>query len=233
MKTTSFLALQTHHHTLTVRGLRWPWMTWRCGMLWWTTTKYGRSLCHISDASLQWHHNGRDVVSNHRRDEGLLNHLFRCRSKKTSKCRVTGLCAGNSPDIGEFPAQKASNAKNVFIWWRHDNVSFLDISTLSCTVSDDKVGVITTLVWLLWMPQHYVLTFMLFCWCRFCFSCIHTNVNILNESYIPTRLFLLSRIFYWLKDNIPCKRLHILVSLSVNKDEQNWIWNKHNSVRCF
>ena len=33
------------------------------------------------------------------------------RSKKTSKLRVTGLCAGNSPGTGEFPAQMASNAE--------------------------------------------------------------------------------------------------------------------------
>ena len=37
-----------------------------------------------------------------------------------SKLRVTGLCAGNSPGTGEFPAQMASNAENVSIWWRHD-----------------------------------------------------------------------------------------------------------------
>ena len=30
---------------------------------------------------------------------------------KTSKFRVTGLCAGNSPVTGEFPAQMASNAE--------------------------------------------------------------------------------------------------------------------------
>ena len=41
------------------------------------------------------------------------------RSKKTSKLRVTGLCAGNSPGTGEFPAQMASNAENVSIRWRH------------------------------------------------------------------------------------------------------------------
>ena len=29
---------------------------------------------------------------------------------KKIKLRVTGLCAGNSPVTGEFPAQKASNA---------------------------------------------------------------------------------------------------------------------------
>ena len=40
-------------------------------------------------------------------------------SKKTSKLRVTGLCVGNSPVTDEFPAQRASNAENVSIWWRH------------------------------------------------------------------------------------------------------------------
>ena len=39
--------------------------------------------------------------------------------KKTSKLRVTGLCVGNSPGTGEFPAQMASYAENVSIWWRH------------------------------------------------------------------------------------------------------------------
>ena len=33
--------------------------------------------------------------------------------------RVTGICAGNSPGTGEFPAQMVSNAENVSIWWRH------------------------------------------------------------------------------------------------------------------
>ena len=36
-------------------------------------------------------------------------------SKKTSKLRVTGLCAGKSPVTGEFPAQRASNTENVSI----------------------------------------------------------------------------------------------------------------------
>ena len=35
--------------------------------------------------------------------------------RKKSKLRVTGLCAGNSPVTGEFPAQMASNAENVSI----------------------------------------------------------------------------------------------------------------------
>ena len=49
----------------------------------------------------------------------------RGRSKKTSKLRITGLCEGNSPVTGEFPAQRTSNAENVFIWWRHHALSSL------------------------------------------------------------------------------------------------------------
>ena len=43
--------------------------------------------------------------------------------KKKSKIRVTGLCVGNSPVTGEFPAQGASNAYNVSTWWRHHVLS--------------------------------------------------------------------------------------------------------------
>ena len=67
----------------------------------------GRGLTRPS----QWRHNGRDSVSNHQPHDCLLNRLFRRRPKKTSKVRVTGLCAENSPG--------ASNAENVSIWWRH------------------------------------------------------------------------------------------------------------------
>ena len=60
-----------------------------------------------------------DGVSNHRPLDGLLNRLFRRRSKKTSKLRVTGLSEGNSPVTGELSTQRASNAENISIWWRH------------------------------------------------------------------------------------------------------------------
>ena len=73
----------------------------------------------IPSASLLWHHNECDGVSNHRRIDCLLSRLFRRRSNKTSKLRVTGFCAGNSPMTGEFPAQRASNAENVAIGWCH------------------------------------------------------------------------------------------------------------------
>ena len=39
--------------------------------------------------------------------------------KELPKHCVTGLCAGNSPLTGEFPAHMASNEENVSIWWRH------------------------------------------------------------------------------------------------------------------
>ena len=67
---------------------------------------------------LQWRHNGHDGVSNHQSHHCLLNRLFGRRSKKISKLRVTGLCAGISPGTAEFPAQIASNAENVSIGWR-------------------------------------------------------------------------------------------------------------------
>ena len=77
----------------------------------------------IGSVPLRWHHNGYDGVSNHQPHDCLLNQLFRRSSKKTSKLRVTGLCVGNSPGTGEFPAQMASNAENVSISWRHHALS--------------------------------------------------------------------------------------------------------------
>ena len=47
-------------------------------------------------SALHWRRNDHDGVSNHQ-PHSLLNHLFRCRSKKTSKLRITDLCVGNSP----------------------------------------------------------------------------------------------------------------------------------------
>ena len=78
--------------------------------------------------SLQWHHNERDGVSNHQRFYCLLNCWFRGGSKKISKLRVTGLCAGNSSVTGEFPVQKASKAENVSNWWRHHGEKIFAVS---------------------------------------------------------------------------------------------------------
>ena len=82
-----------------------------------STTKYNKA-----QNALQLRHNGRDSISNHQPHDCLLNRLFRRRSKKTSKLRVNCLCAGNSPETGEFPAQVASNEVNVSIWWLHHGI---------------------------------------------------------------------------------------------------------------
>ena len=67
----------------------------------WTLEYHDCVLNHIKRTcetnTLEWHHNERDSVSNHQPHDCLLNRLFRRRSKKTSKLRVTGLCVGISP----------------------------------------------------------------------------------------------------------------------------------------
>ena len=105
--------------------------------------------------SLQWRHNGCGSVSSRQPHDCLLNRLFRRRSKKTSKLRVTGLCVGNSPGTGEFPAQITSNAENVSIWWRHHDVhefrracsfskwtcqDYLWLAGLLCTYNSQLLG---------------------------------------------------------------------------------------------
>ena len=108
-----------------VTGFFWPT---QIDLIAFSLRSESRSLCSggslSSQPSLQWRHNGCDGVSNHQPNDFLLNRLFRYRSKKTSKLHVTGLCAGNSPVTDEFPAQRASNAENVSLWWRHpDNAA--------------------------------------------------------------------------------------------------------------
>ena len=80
---------------------------------------------HCLLKTLRWRHNDHAGVSNHQPHGCLLNRLFRRKPKKTSKLRVNGLCAGNSPGTGEFPAQMASYAENVSIWWRHHETWFI------------------------------------------------------------------------------------------------------------
>ena len=80
---------------------------------------------------LQWRHNERDDVTNHRSLDRLLNRLFRRRLKKTSKLRVTGLYEGNSPVTGGFLSQRASNPENVSIWWRHHVSGYVGL-VVSC-----------------------------------------------------------------------------------------------------
>ena len=71
-----------------------PWDLWVSS--WAMMTSWYRTASH----TLQWRHNKRDGVSNHRRLDCLHSLLFRRRSKKASKLRITGLCEGNSPHKG-------------------------------------------------------------------------------------------------------------------------------------
>ena len=83
--------------------------------------KWAWSCRHYGDVMI-----GAMVSSNHQPHECLLNHLFRRRSKKTSRLHVTGFCEGNSPVVCEFPPQRASNAENASIWWRHHEIQVLN-----------------------------------------------------------------------------------------------------------
>ena len=104
----------------------------------WVNTLCKIIICffHRHFSPLRWRHNDHAGVSNHQPHGCLLNRLFRRKSKKTSKLRVTGLCAGNSPGTGEFPAQMASYAENVSIWWRHHANKGLDLPPCTSFISD-------------------------------------------------------------------------------------------------
>ena len=77
--------------------------------------------------SLQWRHNEHRGVSDHLRIDCLLSRLFKRRSNKISKLRVTGLCE-------EFPAQRASNAETDSIWWRHHDA-------VTCYIKCAQMGI--------------------------------------------------------------------------------------------
>ena len=79
-------------------------------------------LCHNT---LRWCHSECDGVSNLRRPNYLLNPLFRCRSKKTLKIHVTGLCEENPSVTGGFPSQRASYTENVSIRLRHHAIDII------------------------------------------------------------------------------------------------------------
>ena len=72
-------------------------MEWIAGSRPSTPLSSTEKVSSIRGSPLRWRQNGRDSVSNHQPHDCLFNRLFRSRSKKASKLRVTGLCAGNSP----------------------------------------------------------------------------------------------------------------------------------------
>ena len=73
--------------------------------------------------TLHWRHNDQDGVSNHQPHGCLLNRLFGRRSKKTSKLRVTGLCARWIPRTkGQWRGKcfhlMTSSWDVLNVWWR-------------------------------------------------------------------------------------------------------------------
>ena len=104
---------------LYIRAIHDDVIKWKHFPRYWSALCVGNSAVIGCPQPLHGRLNERDGVSNHQPQDCLLSRLFRHRPKKTSKLRVTGFCAGNSPVTGEFPAQRASNMENVSIWWCH------------------------------------------------------------------------------------------------------------------
>ena len=98
--------------------------SWQTSLGLGSTSRYSAQIliCIIKvESTLQWRHIECHGVWNQRRLDCLLNRLFRRRSKKTSKLRVTWSLAFVR-EIHQwpiFPSQRASNAENVPILWRY------------------------------------------------------------------------------------------------------------------
>ena len=72
--------------------------------------------------------------------------------KKTSKLRVTGLCAGNSPLTGEFPSQKVSNA---------EMFPFDDV-TMTIAINYESSRYFRVSPWFFHFGRQYLM-----CWCPY------------------------------------------------------------------
>ena len=101
----------------------WLLIGHRYACIWWSTWWCWANIRDIDGhkSTLQWRHTERHGVSKYRRLEHLLNRL---QIKEKTKLRVNGLYEGNPPVTGGFPSQKASDAENVSIWWRHHGDMF-------------------------------------------------------------------------------------------------------------
>ena len=79
---------------------------------------------HRIAKSLRWRHDGRDSISNYQPHDCLLTVYSDADQRKyqssASLAFVRGIHRGPvNSGTGEFPAQRASYAENVSIWWRH------------------------------------------------------------------------------------------------------------------
>ena len=96
--------------------------------------------------TLHWRHDDHDDVSNHQPHGCLLNRVFRRRSKKISKLRVTGLCAGNSPgpvnSLHKGPVTRKMFPFDDVIMRFLLGTGILSLNYTQCTVGSLKTAII-------------------------------------------------------------------------------------------
>ena len=63
------------------------------------------------------------------------------------KFPLLDICEGTLPVTGEFPAQRASNAENASIWWRHHDGKEIHSNPYHFQV--------VLRLYLLWLPMNY------------------------------------------------------------------------------
>ena len=74
------------------------------------------------------------------------------------KLCVTGLCRGIPPVTGEFHSQRASNAENISIWWRHQLLITQTVSHIYATVNCPYLFNDANLSFLLWNQRNSIKT---------------------------------------------------------------------------
>ena len=115
------------------------------------------AILFTSKWTLWWRHNDHAGVSNHQPHGCLLNRLFRRKSKKTSKPRVTGLCAGNSPGISRTNGQLRGKCFHLMT----SSWSGLDLSNegviqrvwLKVTIPAGNHNFLIGMIWLAWTKR--------------------------------------------------------------------------------
>ena len=117
------------------------WYQWKKCCLSWRIIKATRiwradAVASCSVILLLWRHNGGYGVSNHQPHDSLLNRLFKCRSKKTSKHRVTGLFGGEF--TGHRPVTRETFPFDdviICLWQRRDASVSQDSVCFQSTIS--------------------------------------------------------------------------------------------------
>ena len=127
---------QTHYdYTCTPEGQKWFWndsdsvvhQRHSVGVIFvkrWPEVKY---IC-ITLPLKCYHYNGIIMGIKSPASRLFTQAFIQVQIKENIKLCITGLCVGNSPVTGEFLGQRASNAKNVSIWWRHHDMNMWHVS---------------------------------------------------------------------------------------------------------